>query len=119
MTTKPAPAYIKDNAQALKDYLSIRGLKDGEIERAFIRFEEYVSNKLIEKIVSAVSEIPHLQNLPDKTIPAFEIFDEHNLPTGIVAPESIDKSMRLTNRSDIVTVIESFKGKNNDQAGIG
>lgn len=50
MNDEPVPAYIKDNAQALKDYLSIRGLKDGEIERAFIRFEEFIIKKTMSEL---------------------------------------------------------------------
>lgn len=38
MTTTPS-ARAREAAKVLSDYLAIRGLKDGELQRAFARFE--------------------------------------------------------------------------------
>lgn len=100
----------KQYAQVLNDYLSIRGLKDGEIERTFVKFENYISDKLIDKIIAAISEIPNFKDLPDRVIPAHEVYDDYNLPTGIRVPERVTKLKRLTNKSDIVSIIRTFKG---------
>jgi hypothetical protein len=105
------PEHIRASAQALQTYLSIRGLNDGEIERSFIRFEECISAHLIAKITEAVKDLPPLLDMPEETIPSYELLDEFNQPTGTVAAEQIVKPKRLTNRSDILLVIESFKPK--------
>ena len=41
MTTTPS-ARAREAAKVLSDYLAIRGLKDGETERAFARFESAI-----------------------------------------------------------------------------
>jgi hypothetical protein len=41
MTTTPS-ARAREAAKVLTDYLAIRGLKDGETERAFARFESAI-----------------------------------------------------------------------------
>lgn len=54
MTTRPTQDPIVTqrayaSAEALKTYLSIRGLKDGEIFRAFARFEAEIEAATIER----------------------------------------------------------------------